>query len=236
MLYPAVPTKSSLHRTHLSSLSSLTPSPASPVQSVSSVSAATRANAPPTAQQILTATLLFTLLTAPNHSLSLNKVKEVLTAKASTSGSAAMVSGHSRILYGCVAKRLLKIERGSGEQIVKFDIWCFWLRYYDMTFVNTCWLLGRRSIFSISCWNKFAQWHVVNNCNDLFIVARKQKPVHKPSSIFLISYFSESNLRLRVSFFKLSWSQGGIRQFYEIKNYSYHGESGEQISNECRYP
>ncbi|KAF5311267.1 hypothetical protein D9758_018758 [Tetrapyrgos nigripes] len=107
---------------HLRYLSSLTPVPASPVQSVSSLSTAARANAPPTPQQILTATLLFALLSAPGHSLSLNKVKEVITAKASTSGSAAMVAGHTRILYGCVAKRLLKIDRGSGEQIVKFDI------------------------------------------------------------------------------------------------------------------
>ncbi|THV05315.1 hypothetical protein K435DRAFT_713400 [Dendrothele bispora CBS 962.96] len=119
---PGKPPEAKATLSHLNYLSSLTPSPASPIQSSSSVSAATRANAPPTAQQILTATMLFTLLTAPNHSLPLNKVKEVLTAKASTSGSAAMVSSHSRILYGCVAKRLLKIERGSGEQIVKFDI------------------------------------------------------------------------------------------------------------------
>ncbi|KAF5369374.1 hypothetical protein D9758_002682 [Tetrapyrgos nigripes] len=102
---------------HLRYLSSLTPVPASPVQSVSSLSTAARANAPPTPQQILTATLLFALLSAPGHSLSLNKVKEVITAKASTSGSAAMVAGHTRILYGCVAKRLLKIDRDLGSRL-----------------------------------------------------------------------------------------------------------------------
>jgi hypothetical protein len=54
----------------------------------------------------------------------LNKVKEMLTTKASTSGGGGIILGGqstTRVLYACVAKRLLKIERG-GEQIVKFDV------------------------------------------------------------------------------------------------------------------
>ncbi|KAJ4000004.1 hypothetical protein F5050DRAFT_1892300 [Lentinula boryana] len=105
---------------HLQSLSSLTPTVASPTRSVSTVSKGD--DAPPTAQQILTAHLLLALISSQSLSLPLNKVKELLAAKASTSGSAAMVSGHPKALYGCVAKRLLKIERGAGGQIVKFDI------------------------------------------------------------------------------------------------------------------
>ncbi|KAJ3713331.1 hypothetical protein C8R42DRAFT_633923 [Lentinula raphanica] len=105
---------------HLQSLSSLTPTVASPSQSVSTMSKGS--DAPPTAQQILTAHLLLALISSETLTLPLNKVKELLAAKASTSGSAAMVSGHPKALYGCVAKRLLKIERGMGGQIVKFDI------------------------------------------------------------------------------------------------------------------
>jgi hypothetical protein len=97
----------------------MTPTPTSPSTTISSASGA---NAPPSPQQILTATLLLALLTSPQLSLPLNKVKELLSEKANASGSAALVSSHSRVLYGCVAKRLLKIERGGGEQIVKFDI------------------------------------------------------------------------------------------------------------------
>ncbi|EEB97397.1 hypothetical protein MPER_03295, partial [Moniliophthora perniciosa FA553] len=104
---------------HLQTISSLTPTPASPSTTISSASGG---NVPPSPQQILIATLLLALLTSPHLSLPLNKVKEILSEKASTGGSAALVSSHSRILYGCVAKRLLKIERGGGEQIVKFDI------------------------------------------------------------------------------------------------------------------
>jgi hypothetical protein len=51
----------------------------------------------------------------------LNKVKEELVTKAGGT-SAALTFGTTRILYGCVAKRLVKIERGGGEQIVKFDV------------------------------------------------------------------------------------------------------------------
>ena len=51
----------------------------------------------------------------------LNKIKEELVSKAGGSAAALNV-GTTRILYGCVAKRLVKIERGGGEQIVKFDV------------------------------------------------------------------------------------------------------------------
>ncbi|RDB24854.1 hypothetical protein Hypma_008095 [Hypsizygus marmoreus] len=106
---------------HLQSLSALTPSPSSP--SASSISSAS-APGPPTSQQILTAHLLLSLLTSPPHfSMPLNKTKDLLAAKASGGGSIVSAGqGTTRILYGCVAKRLVKIERGGGEQIVKFDI------------------------------------------------------------------------------------------------------------------
>ncbi|ESK92943.1 hypothetical protein Moror_9016 [Moniliophthora roreri MCA 2997] len=113
------PPEAKLTIAHLQTISSLTPTPASPSTTISSASGG---NVPPSPQQILIATLLLALLTSPQLSLPLNKVKELLFEKASTSGSAALVSSHSRVLYGCVAKRLLKIERGGGEQIVKFDI------------------------------------------------------------------------------------------------------------------
>ncbi len=57
-------------------------------------------------------------------SMPLNKVKESLAAKASTGGSAVLIAGQgtTRVIYGCVAKRLIKIDRGGGEQVVKFDV------------------------------------------------------------------------------------------------------------------
>ena len=53
----------------------------------------------------------------------LNKAKDMLASKARAgSSSISTGQGATRILYGCVAKRLIKIERGGGEQIVKFDM------------------------------------------------------------------------------------------------------------------
>ncbi|KAJ6499428.1 hypothetical protein C8R45DRAFT_982343 [Mycena sanguinolenta] len=109
---------------HLQTVAALTPTPASPSTTISSLTAP--APTAPTPQQILTAHLLLSLLnTGPQFSMPLNKVKESLAAKASTSGGAGNVLGGqstTRVLYGCVAKRLVKIERGAGEQIVKFDV------------------------------------------------------------------------------------------------------------------
>ncbi|KAK0225776.1 hypothetical protein IW262DRAFT_1357830 [Armillaria fumosa] len=108
---------------HLQSMSALVPTPSSPSQS--SLLSVDIAPSQPTPQQILTAHLLVTLLSCPpKFSMPLNKVKESLAAKASTGGSAILVAGQgtTRVLYGCVAKRLIKIDRGGGEQVVKFDV------------------------------------------------------------------------------------------------------------------
>ncbi|KAK0195271.1 hypothetical protein F5146DRAFT_1024814 [Armillaria mellea] len=108
---------------HLQSISALVPTPSSPSQS--SLLSVDTVPSQPTPQQILTAYLLVTLLSCPpKFSMPLNKVKESLAAKASTGGSAVLVAGQgtTRVLYGCVAKRLIKIDRGGGEQVVKFDV------------------------------------------------------------------------------------------------------------------
>lgn len=108
---------------HLQSLSVLSPSPVSP--SPSSISSAPNGiPAFPTSQQILTAYLLLLLLASPpQFSMPLSKVKDMLASKARAgSSSISTGQGSARILYGCVAKRLIKIERGGGEQIVRFDI------------------------------------------------------------------------------------------------------------------
>ena len=52
----------------------------------------------------------------------LNKVKENLAINAKGSAGATGGQGTTRVLFGCVAKRLVKIDRGGREQIVKFDI------------------------------------------------------------------------------------------------------------------
>ena len=102
---------------HLQSLSTQTPSIGSP--SASSLSSLT-VGAPvsqPTAQQIITARMLLVLLNnPPNYSVSLNALKDALTK---AEGAAA---GVTRPIYACVAKRLLKIDRGGGEQVVRFDL------------------------------------------------------------------------------------------------------------------
>ncbi|KAJ7072472.1 hypothetical protein C8F01DRAFT_247605, partial [Mycena amicta] len=109
---------------HLKTIAILVPAPASPSTTISSMTAPVPTA--PTPQQILTAYLLLELLeSGPQYSMPLSKVKELLAAKASISGGAGIVVGGqstTRVLYGCVAKRLIKIERGGGEQIVKFDL------------------------------------------------------------------------------------------------------------------
>jgi len=105
---------------HLRSLSMLTPPPNSP--SASSLSSRTSGLLnEPTFQQILTAHLLLALLASSNHCLPMNTVKDLLTSKASEGGTTTSTSP-IRILYACVGKRLLKIERGGGEQIIRFDL------------------------------------------------------------------------------------------------------------------
>jgi hypothetical protein len=97
---------------HLQSISTLSLNPPSP--SISSVSSTTPNQ--PTQQGILTAHLILALLSSQNNGrLNLKAVKAMLTEKG------AGASG-SRIVYGSVAKKLVRIERGGGEQIVMFDV------------------------------------------------------------------------------------------------------------------
>ncbi|KAF9529305.1 hypothetical protein CPB83DRAFT_927460 [Crepidotus variabilis] len=85
-------------------------------------SAALDTNTDPSLQQVLTAHLLTMLLQSPpQYSLPLNQVKDGLSMKAKTSGVNLAGQGTIRVLYGCVAKRLVKIDRGGREQNVKFD-------------------------------------------------------------------------------------------------------------------
>ena len=104
---------------HLHTLAAQDPLPTSPT--ASSLSSITPQS--PTSQQVLTAQLLIALLEAtPQYALPLAKVKEILSARGEK-GSAVIGSGAStRVLYGCVAKRLVRIDRGGGEQIVRFDV------------------------------------------------------------------------------------------------------------------
>jgi hypothetical protein len=62
------------------------------------------------------------LSATPHYALPLSQVKENLALKAKTSGISMAGQGTTRILYGCVAKRLVKIDRSGREQIVKFDV------------------------------------------------------------------------------------------------------------------
>lgn len=79
-----------------------------------------------TAHQILTAHLLLTLLSSmPDHSMPMAKLKEALASKGlggSPGVGMAAQGPESRVLYGCVAKRLVKIDRGGREMIVRFVV------------------------------------------------------------------------------------------------------------------
>jgi len=77
--------------------------------------------------------MLLTLLAAPPHfALPLARVKEALAGKytalsgqaGGSAGRVDVLSGQvsMRVLYGCVAKRLVKIDRGGGQQVVRFDV------------------------------------------------------------------------------------------------------------------
>ncbi|OCH86353.1 hypothetical protein OBBRIDRAFT_838235 [Obba rivulosa] len=103
---------------HLQTLAAATPAPASPLSALSSLASAPAPNGAPTAQQILTAHMLLALLAAPGHSLPLNTLKNALTAHA----EGLPGQGPARPVYGCVAKKLLRIDRGAGEQVVRFDL------------------------------------------------------------------------------------------------------------------
>ncbi|KAF8524301.1 hypothetical protein BU17DRAFT_42929 [Hysterangium stoloniferum] len=74
-----------------------------------------------TPHQIMTALVLLTLFTAPNHSMPLTDLKGLLASKNAAALGASASQVGTRALYGCVAKKLVKIDRGGGEQIVKFD-------------------------------------------------------------------------------------------------------------------
>lgn len=102
---------------HLEKVSSSTPAVDSP--SASSISSTTTPSGP-TLQEIMTCYLLLCLLSAaPSCSMPLNKLKEVVDGKGKALGGGAQPA--TRIIYSGVAKRLLKIDRGGGEQVVKFD-------------------------------------------------------------------------------------------------------------------
>ncbi|KAH9083889.1 hypothetical protein EDB83DRAFT_2254749 [Lactarius deliciosus] len=104
---------------HLHTLASQDPLPASPTASSLS-SAVAPSTQSPTSQQVLTAHLLIALLEAtPHFALPLAKVKELLSARESVG---TMPRASNRVLYGCVAKRLIRIDRGKGEQTVRFDV------------------------------------------------------------------------------------------------------------------
>jgi len=119
----------------LQTISSQSPSPSSPsthsTLSLADTSSAGGAQAA-TAPQVLTALLLFTLLSnPPTYAMPLAKAKEALAARGLGAAAAAGPLGvlsvggqalETRALYGCIAKRLLKIDRGGKEQILKFDV------------------------------------------------------------------------------------------------------------------
>ncbi|KAI0321081.1 hypothetical protein OF83DRAFT_1101473 [Amylostereum chailletii] len=109
---------------HLQDLSSQMPAPPSPTSSSLSSASLIPPRGQTTVQQVLTAHMLLALLmSAPDHSLPLNKLKEILTAKAGPRSVGSLTGqGATKVLYGCVAKRLVRIDRGGGEQIVRFDV------------------------------------------------------------------------------------------------------------------
>lgn len=107
---------------HLRTLAAQDPLPSSPTaSSLSSITAS--ATQSPTSQQVLTAQLIIALLEAtPQYALPLAKVKEILSARDEKGAAVIGSSATIRVLYASVAKRLVRIDRGGGEQIVRFDV------------------------------------------------------------------------------------------------------------------
>ncbi|KAH8119461.1 hypothetical protein DFH11DRAFT_1722966 [Phellopilus nigrolimitatus] len=123
----------------LQNLAAQTPPPSSPSalsHSTFSLTSPPADPAQPSAHQILTAHLLLALINAPpKHAMPLAAAKAALAAAGLggppptpgiglrvgllTGGGQAL---ETRALYGCVAKRLLKIDRGGREQTVRFDV------------------------------------------------------------------------------------------------------------------
>ena len=67
--------------------------------------------------------LLTLLTTTPDHSLPLNKLKDALNAKAGPLSIDYLTGQNAtKVLYACVAKRLVRIDRGGGEQTVRFNL------------------------------------------------------------------------------------------------------------------
>lgn len=50
--------------------------------------------------------------------MSLNKLKDTLANK----NGGITAQAVTRPIYSCVAKKLLRIDRGGGEQVVRFDL------------------------------------------------------------------------------------------------------------------
>ncbi|PFH51984.1 hypothetical protein AMATHDRAFT_2473 [Amanita thiersii Skay4041] len=74
-------------------------------------------------QQILTAYLLLSLLySPPDFSIPLSRAKELLATKNDGSDKGIESQNINRTIYGCVAKRLIRIDRSGREQIVRFDV------------------------------------------------------------------------------------------------------------------
>lgn len=68
----------------------------------------------------MTARMLLALLRAgPGHAVALDALKGAI---AGAHGVAVAGTGVTKVVYGCVAKRLVRIERGGGEQVVKFNV------------------------------------------------------------------------------------------------------------------
>ncbi|KAL5523982.1 hypothetical protein ACEPAG_8155 [Sanghuangporus baumii] len=121
----------------LQNLASQKPPPTSPTMSHSTFSIVTDKSSPST-HAILTAHLLLALINAiPRHAMPLAATKVVLAEANKGLGNGAppdpaeaslgLLAGgdkamETRALYGCVAKRLLKIDRTGREQLVRFDI------------------------------------------------------------------------------------------------------------------
>jgi len=103
----------------LRTLASKTPAPLSPTaSSLSSFSTVPTLRDEPTVQQVQTGQLLLALLMAqPSCTLPMNRLKDIMTGNVEATGVP-----HTRSLYACVAKRLVRIDRGKGGQSVRFDI------------------------------------------------------------------------------------------------------------------
>ncbi|EJD51095.1 hypothetical protein AURDEDRAFT_181906 [Auricularia subglabra TFB-10046 SS5] len=97
-------------------------SPPSPRETLVLLESLAVPSSPSTLQQSLTARLLLALLRSETHAVPLAQLKTELAAAVVASGAESEEGANVKAVYACVAKKCVRIDRATREQLVKFDV------------------------------------------------------------------------------------------------------------------